>query len=178
MTKLRKKLSSRNNLLESLANVSWGADAETLRQTAVALCYSTAEFCAAVWARSFHTQRVDPELNRACWTITGTLKATPLPAFNRLSGIPPPGIRREAIAEAERDKQLSDPRHPLYGHQEVRRRLKSRRSFATLSGLTAQGFNGAPSYRLSKWREKDGENPNQALPTRHHRTPVTRQGTL
>ena len=51
VAKLRKKISSRNNLLGTLANSSWGADPDTLRSTAMALCYSTAEYCAAVWGR-------------------------------------------------------------------------------------------------------------------------------
>ena len=55
--KLKKKISSRNNLLGKLANSSWGADAKTLRTTALALCYSTAEYC------SGHAGKVDPELN-------------------------------------------------------------------------------------------------------------------
>ena len=40
-------------------------------------------------------------------------------------------------------------------------RLKSRRSF-----LTAAGLNGisAKAFRLSRWRERDRENPNAALP--------------
>ena len=33
-----------------------------------------------------------------------------------------------------------------------------------MSGLRVQGFNGLQSYRISKWRDKDGDNPNQALP--------------
>ena len=49
--KLRKKLSTRNSLLSNLANSSWGAQAQTLRLSALALCYSTAEYCAAAWAR-------------------------------------------------------------------------------------------------------------------------------
>ena len=43
ITKLKGKLSSRNNLLGKLANSNWGADPKTLKQAALALCYSTAE---------------------------------------------------------------------------------------------------------------------------------------
>ncbi|KAI8515700.1 hypothetical protein Bbelb_065130 [Branchiostoma belcheri] len=117
VNKLRKKVSSRNNLLSNLANSSWGADPNTLKQTALALCYSTAAYCAAVWERSPHAHKVDVELNRACRTITGNLKATPLSALYILAGICPPGIRRDVQARTEREKQQNDPRHPLHGHQ-------------------------------------------------------------
>ena len=133
--KLRKKLSTRNNLLGILANTKWGADPSTLRQTALAVCYSTAEYCSAVWGRSAHACKVDVELNKACRTITSTLKATPLQALYVLSGIAPPVIRRETIARVERDTQINDYRLPLHGHQEIQRRLQSRRSSLTVEGL-------------------------------------------
>ena len=144
-----------------MANSSWGADPHTLRTTSLALCYSTAEYCAAVWCRSAHAYRVNVELNKACRTITGTLKNTPLPALYRLSGISPPEVRRETIARMERSKQLSDPRHPLHDHQEAPRRLQSRRSFATVNELTGIP---PPSYRLRKWKEADPHSANRALP--------------
>ena len=165
--KLRKKVSSRNNLLSTIANTKWGADPSTLRQTALAVCYSTAEYCSAVWARSAHADKVDVELNKSCRTITGTLKATPVQALYVLSGISPPSIRRDTITKVERDRQLNDHRHPLYGHQEVLRRLLSRKSFLTTNGLdqvTPQ------AYRKAKWNDQfDLQNnalpePNESLP--------------
>ena len=101
---LKKKLSSRNSLLGKLANSVWGADPATLKQSAIALCYSTAEYCAPVWSRSCHARKIDPELNKACRIITGNLKPTPLPDLYRLASISPPSIRREAITKAEREK--------------------------------------------------------------------------
>ena len=46
-----------------------------------------------------------------------------------LAGIAPPAIRRHTIAQREREKQIDDDRHPLYGHTPAARRLKSRHSF-------------------------------------------------
>ncbi|CAH1242641.1 Hypp6921 [Branchiostoma lanceolatum] len=161
VTKLRKKVSSRNNLLSNLANSSWGADPKTLKQTALALCYSTAEYCAAVWERSSHAPKADVELNRACRTITGNLKATPRPALYTLAGICPPGIRRDVQARTERDKQQKDPRHPLHGHQEVPRRLRSRHSFMTVRGL---GGKTPETLRIEMWKRSDPNN-NRALPS-------------
>ena len=161
VAKLRKKISSRNNLLGTLANSSWGADPNTLRSSAMALCYSTAEYCAEVWARSAHASKIDPELNKACRVVTGNLRATPLSSLYRLAGVAPPNIRRLAITKAERDRQLQDSRHPLHGHQEERRRLVSRKSFVTTDGLDGTT---APSFRIRTWRRHDNDNPNEALP--------------
>ena len=162
VVKLKSKLASRNSLLSKLTTTSWGTDPGTLRQSALSLCYTTAEYCAPVWARSCHAHKVDSVLNNACRIITGTLKPTPLPALYRLSGIAPPHIRREVIAKIERYKQMNDPRHPLHGHQEVRRRLKSRKSFITIEGLDPSQ---AAAYRVERWRETDNQLQNEALPS-------------
>ena len=159
--KLKEKLSSRNNLVGMLAKSRWGADPNTIKTSVLALCYSTAEYCAPVWARSCHATKVDVELNQACRTITGNLKPTPLPSIYRLAGIAPPCIRRETISKCERDKQLNDSRHPMYEHQEVQQRLKSRKSFATVTGL--EGRKPA-QYRLQKWLERDQMPPLESLP--------------
>jgi len=53
--------------------------ANTLRSSALVLCYSAAEYCAPVWSRSAHTSRVDVQLNSTMRLISGTLRSTPLP---------------------------------------------------------------------------------------------------
>ena len=108
---VKAKVATRNNLLSKLANSSWGANPETLKTTALALCYSTGEYCSPVRARSSHARKVDPELNRACRIVTGTLRQTPLLAVYRLTGIAPPHIRRETQTKIHNFKQESDRRH-------------------------------------------------------------------
>ncbi len=93
LKKTAAKVSSRNNLLSKLAGKSWGARAQTHKTTALALCYSTAEYCSPVWSRSSHTKLVDVQLNTSMRTITGTLHSTPLPWLPVLSNIPPPHLR-------------------------------------------------------------------------------------
>ncbi len=57
LKKTAAKISSRNNLLSKLASkFNWGVRVQTLKTTAHALCYSTAEYCAPVWSRSSHTR--------------------------------------------------------------------------------------------------------------------------
>ena len=167
-TKLKQKLSSRNNLLGKLANSSWGADPGTLRTTALAFLYSTAEYCAPVWSRSCHAKKVDPELNRACRTITGTLRSTRLQAVHRLAGIAPPSVRRDTVSRTERFKQMNDPRHPLHGHQQVDQRLRSRKSFTTVDPLLP---NRSSPHRLAAWIAQDQEPPDDALPPHQEQLP-------
>ena len=82
-----------------LAGSSWGARANTLRSSALALCYSVGEYCAPVWARSAHTNLVDVQLNTSMRLITGTLRPTPLPWLPVLSNIEPPPLRRKAAVD-------------------------------------------------------------------------------
>ena len=76
--KLKAKIQSRNALLSKLANSKWGANPYTLRTTALALCFSTAEYACPVWERSAHAGKIDSALNDTCRRITGCLKPTPL----------------------------------------------------------------------------------------------------
>ena len=98
-----------------------------------ALCYSTAEYACPVWERSAHAYKVDPALNEACRSITGCLKPTNVENLYLLAGIAPPAIRRHTTAQHEREKQIDDDRHPLYGHTPAARRLKSRHSFIIIT---------------------------------------------
>ena len=75
------KVATRNNLLKKLANSKWGTNARTIRTTALALCYSTAEYAAPVWARSSHANKLNPVLNQSCRSITGCLKPTNVEDF-------------------------------------------------------------------------------------------------
>ena len=95
-------------LLKKLANSKWGTNARTIRTTALALCYSTAEYAAPVWARSSHANKLNPILNQACRSITGCLKPTNVEDLYLIAGIAPPCIRREACARVERTKQTRD----------------------------------------------------------------------
>ena len=67
------KVATHNNLLKKLANSKWGTNASTIRTSALAPCYSVAEYAAPVWARSKYADILDPELNKACRAITGCL---------------------------------------------------------------------------------------------------------
>ena len=126
------KVSSRNSILKKLANTKWGTDASTIRTTALALCFSAAEYASPVWSRSVHAAKIDPVLNDACRAITGCLKPTRVDDLYLLSGIAPPYIRRTVVSEKEKNKQETDPLHPLFQQEPAVKRLKSRKSFLHL----------------------------------------------
>ena len=157
--KLKKKVAARNNIISKLATSKWGCDPITLRQSSLALCYSVAEYCAPVWARSCHASKVDPELNKACRIITGTLKATPLAALYRMAAIAPPNIRRNIAARREKQR-TGDPRHPLHSYTGPRERLKSRKSFRTVVPL---GRN-IRDTRMEEWLSSIDEAGHPAVP--------------
>lgn len=131
LSKLAGKVRTRTNLLSKLAGSSWGANAATLRQSALSLCYSAAEYCCPAWYRSSHTKAVDTQLHSAMRLVSGTLRPTALQWLPVLSNIQPPYLRREAAVDrflskiADREdlplfEDLSNPpnhrlksRHPL-----------------------------------------------------------------
>ena len=79
-----------------------------------------------------------------------------MPCINKRA----PEVRRNAFSKIEKDKQLSDVRHPLHGHVPAPSRLTSRRSFNTVTGLARTD----PSrFRRATWRELD-TSINDALP--------------
>ena len=123
------KVNTRNNLLRKLTNSEWGAHPATVRTTALALCFSTAEFACSSWGRSRHTWHVDIALNDTCRIITGCLNATPIPCLFALAGIAPPDIRRKVASNADFCLQEDDTRHPLHGQRPAKHRLPSTNSF-------------------------------------------------
>ena len=45
------KVGARNSIFKKQANTNWGTDARTIRTTALALCFSAAEYASPVWSR-------------------------------------------------------------------------------------------------------------------------------
>ena len=99
------------------------------RTTALALCFSAAEYASPVWSRSPHASKIDPVLNAACRAISGCLRPTRVDDLYLLCGIAPPHIRRAVSSQLEKLKQENDPMHHLYEQDPARKRLKSRHSF-------------------------------------------------
>ena len=142
------KVATRNNLLTKLVTSKWGANPSTIRTTALALSYSSAEYAVPVWASSAHARNLDPKLNQACRSVTGCLKPTNVEDLYLLSGIAPPAIRRDVCARMERQKQTTRLTHSLFGQIPATRRLNSRHCF--LSSVQPANFPGKV-LRCSEW---------------------------
>ena len=168
------KVAIRNNLLKKLANSRWGTNARTIRTTALALCYSAAEYAAPVWERSACAHLLGPELNRACRAITGCLRPANVENLYLLAGIAHPEIRTNVCARVERTKQVERETHSLFWHTPARRRLKSRRSF--LTSVQPVHF-PAKVVRVSEWKRRLEEKAHAGLvnmyedPARGHDSP-------
>jgi len=128
LRKTAAKIKTRNNLLSKLAGSSWGAHADTLRTSALALSYSVGEYCSPVWSRSAHTSSVDVALNQTMRIISGTLRPTPVEWLPVLCNIAPPHLRRRAAAHTLIGKATEKEDWGLHSdvldHPELR--LKSR----------------------------------------------------
>ena len=145
------KVATRNNLLTKLATSKLGANPSTIRTTALALSYSTAEYAAPVWARSAHAKNLDQKLNQACRSVTACLKPINVEYLYLLSGITPPAIRRDVCARVNRQKQSTRETHSLFGQIPAARRLKSRHWF--MSSVQTANF-PAKVMRCSEWRKR------------------------
>ena len=87
--KIKKKVGTRDNIIRKLRTSKWGATPTTLRSSALALCYSAAEYACPVWERSTHAKKLDATLNETCRMITGCLKPTNTNSLPVLAGIAP-----------------------------------------------------------------------------------------
>lgn len=79
LQKVAAKVWTRNNLIHILGGTTWGANAKTMKTTrssALALCYTVAEYCAPVWRNSAHTSLNDVQLNNTMRAITGVVRCT------------------------------------------------------------------------------------------------------
>ena len=147
----KKKVGARNNIIRKLRNSKWGATPTTLRSSALALCYSAAEYACPVWERSTHAKKLDGTLNETCRMITRCLKPTNANNLLVLAVIAPSDIRRAVASRTERTRQTTDQRHPLNGHLGVVLRLKSRKCVIK----STESINTtAKAARLDLWRER------------------------
>ena len=141
------KTQGRVSLLRKLAGTGWGADFTTLRTSALALAFSTAEYASPVWSHSSHVYKVNTVLNDAMRLVSGTLTATPISNLPILSGIPPANLRRNAqTAKLAHKRNGDDSLIPAPVALEDQR--LARRHFAT---QTAELLLDRPPSSLSTW---------------------------
>jgi len=119
---------------------------ETLRSSALALCYAVAEYCVLVWSRSAHESLVDVQLNSTMRLISGTLRSNPLPWLPVLANIEPPALWRKAATDRVVTKVLSHDHDILNPPQ----RLTSRKPLWCVM---------TPTDIKSQWRESWKSSP-------------------
>ena len=128
LTDVSSKVTKRCNLLKRLASNHWGADFATLRTSALALCYSAAEYCSPVWSQSYHCKKVDTSLNECLRLVSGCIKTTPTDALPVLCGIVASDIRRDKNILELRKRALTDGHmlNNVLNNPLLNNRLKSR----------------------------------------------------
>ena len=114
LKQLAAKCNSRVALIRKLAGTHWGACAHTLRLSSLALVYSTAEYCSAIWDQSTHVRKLDTKLNSAMRIVTGCVESTPTECLPVPSGILPPPLRRELAVKNLAKKIKRDPSHIMH----------------------------------------------------------------
>lgn len=117
LEKLAQKLKSRNNILHKLAGTSWGCNGITLRTAALALVYSTAEYCCSAWLNSAHVNKIDIQLNETMRIVSGAIQSTPLEWLPVMSNIAPTHLRRKAALQREFNKIENNLQLPI--HQDL-----------------------------------------------------------
>jgi len=83
---------------------------------------------------------------------------------NPLAGIAPPEIQRYVATCIKRTKQIIDQRHPMYGYLELRRRLKSRRSFIANTNVIQEPPTSSDYVNEQKQRAETPVPPDERLP--------------
>jgi len=101
-----------------------------------------------------NTHRPTMRYNTACRCITGCLKPTKVDNLYLPTGKAPPGVRKSVASRAERSRQTTDLRYPLYGARPPRSRLKSRRGFLMSVEPLSES---AESARIKLWQGKFGD---------------------
>lgn len=99
LTKTALKMRTRINIIQKLAGSTWGANPEVLRESTLGLFVSVGDYGCPIWMNSYHTGKIDTQVNAALRVITGTVKSTPISWLNVLSNITPSILRRNKIAK-------------------------------------------------------------------------------
>ena len=159
LTDVSSKVTKQCNLLKRLASNRWGADFSTLRTSALALCYSVAEYCPPIWSQSQHCKKVDTSLNECLRLVSGCIKCTPTDILQVLSGIEPSDIRRDKNILELRKRALTVGHmlNDVLNNPLLNNRLKSRIPLSNRMHSLAADTNDASSPKIwaeGAWRRR------------------------
>ena len=118
--KTKNRVGTRNNIIRKLRTSKWGATPTTLRSSAIALCYSDAEYACPdaeyacpVCGRSTHANKLDATLNETCRMITGYLKPINTNSLPLLAGIPQASGERWQVVRNRHGKLRTKDTHSM-----------------------------------------------------------------
>jgi len=98
---LDRTLSCRGHLSHSAVKLkSWNNLIATLHTSALAICYSIAEYCCLVWARSSYTNLIVSQLHSSMRLISGCLQPTQHSWLPLVSNIVPPSLYRKTATDS------------------------------------------------------------------------------
>ena len=95
LTLIAAKLKSRNNLIAELTGTSWGASTSTLHTSALALCYSVAEYCCPVSARYSYRNLINTKLRSTMHLSADCLHRTELRWLPVLTNVTRPSLHHK-----------------------------------------------------------------------------------
>ena len=148
---------ARNNLIRRLVGTTWGANYNTLKVSATALCFSVAEYCDPVWCNSVHTRLVDRALNESMRIVSGCIRSTPVEQLSVLCGILPPDLRREKTCLALLHRAMADDDHLLHhwtdANYVILTRLPRRPPSSRMRSLFKEaGPSHSATFAADKWQ--------------------------
>ena len=148
LTEFSFKVTKRCNLFKRLAGNNWGADISTLILSALALCYSAAEYCSPVWSQNHHCYIVDVALNGCLRLVSDCIRSTPTDILSVFCGIEPANVRRDKNILEFRNRVFSEEANildNLITHRLTNNRLRSRVPLSKRMHSLASNINGTTS---------------------------------
>ena len=155
-TKARRKLA----IIRKLAGTTWGANERVLKTVYQGSVRPHLEYGSTAWSTCAKTtqQALDKVQNQALRIITGAMRSTPIKAMEKLTGIQPLALRREAKIMVQAEKFRCLPDHPM----------KQKLNGLTKNRLKRSSF-VHESKRLS--RQHRDQLPQDTLPLRPSNSP-------
>ena len=123
------KVGTRNNRLRKLSNSKWGTNASTIRPTALALCYSVAEYAAPVLGEIISCPETESRAKQCMQSRHRMPEANQcrrpvLAGWNCATRHP-----ERCMCSSGKTKHETSEAHSLYDQNPAKRRLESRNCF-------------------------------------------------
>lgn len=106
LIKLVSKVVLRENIIQKLADPTWGVTARVL--------WTIADYCASTWLNCTHAKKIDSQLNRCMNLITNVIRPTPMYLLAGNAEEPSsPNLRKESCSDQIHNDILSNEDLPI-----------------------------------------------------------------